>query len=152
MIVNLSAIKNRMQLKGLLTLVRKLILSLESEYTPSIAFFEPKEVDVLKYYTDASFLLNRICTLSGVKKSDMMAKKNKTTLRPIAWAIMASFGHRNTDICEAFGLSKKTAGMTQYYRDKLKHNMRTNPPSVFLYEGIMRVLEKDIEVFEDELD
>lgn len=152
MIIDTNNLSGVIQIKSAFTAVRKAALSLQIDKNDSLVLFEPKEVNVIKYYTDAEFLMKRICKLTGFKIGVMRQKANNDISKPIVWSIMASFGHTNSEICRAFQMSSHTGGMTNYYREKLKEIMKTHPSAVYLYTKIIEALEKDIEVFEEELD
>lgn len=152
MIFDTRAIRGKGEIKRIFNHLRKLHIGEEAEYNPAIKLYEPKNVEVLHYFTQPLTLFNRVVSILGFKKNELRTENRKGKSRALVWSIMSSFGHSNTAICRVFGLSEKTGGLSQYYRDKLKYQMRTDPSIVFLYEKAMRILENDIEILEDEIE
>lgn len=145
MILDTKAIKERMVLQSAFNELRKVAAYMDAGTNENIRFFEPKPVNVIRYYTDARYLFNRICDIAGFTAKEIREENNKGRIKALIWSILSSFGHRQAQINPLFGLSRSTGGMVQFYRERLKQQMRTEPSLLFLYENINRVLEQDME-------
>jgi len=152
MIIDTNNDLDRKQLVTAFSFLRKKIHHMVFHDTSEIKFFIPKNSFVLRYYTDVDFLLRRVCDISGFKLKDLNDPKNNNNIaKPIIWSILSTYGHTNPEITKAFGLSVRTSGLTNYYRDKTKDMMKTHPTAVYLYEKIVKVLENDQEIFDESL-
>lgn len=152
MIIDTNNNLSRYEIMTMFSLLRKKVHHMVFHDTSEIKFFTPKNSFVLRYYTDADFLLRRLCKISGFKLQELNDPKNNNNIaKPIIWSIMSTYGHTNPEITAAFKLNPRTSGLTNYYRDKTKDMMKTHPTAVYLYEKIVKVLEKDQEIFDESI-
>jgi len=151
MIVDVSRIRDRATLARVYSELRKTSITFYKEDNNNLKFYVPQNCFVLRYYTDPKFLYARIKEVGGFSSDKLKGKDGDALLKALSFCIMNTFGHSNKAICYTMGVASNTDGLVQYYRDRLKDMMKKNAATVFLYEKIMTILEKDRENLEDEL-
>lgn len=149
MLVDLSTLKDRKEIAKVLRYIKRYLIA-NDEILSGVKIKESgEEVAAITYYTNPFILFRRICNLMGVSMSEIRNSKTNELTKTIAYCIMFSFGHKTNVINPFFGLKSSTAGTQIYYRDKLRDMFITFPPSKDVYQSVVNLLEKDLEVMED---